>query len=109
MPRSYINPEHERLLLSILVRNNNKPMRYQVLGEVARGTLTDLTNTKVYSLAVYTEGDEKCHYSLHYTDSIWSITGGAEDDEGSVNWGIYYNGSSWVQATTGYIKVDLWK
>lgn len=34
---------------------------------------------------------------------------GAEDDEGSVNWGIYYNGSSWVQATTGYIKVDLWK
>ena len=70
---------------------------------------TDLTNTKVYSLAVYTEGDEKCHYSLHYTDSIWSITGGAEDDEGSVNWGIYYNGSSWVQATTGYLKVDLWK
>ncbi len=49
MPRSYINPEHERLLLSILVRNNNKPMRYQVLGEVARGTLTDLTNTKALS------------------------------------------------------------
>ena len=49
MPRSYINPEHERLLLSILVRNNNKPMRYQVLGEIARGTLTDLTNTKALS------------------------------------------------------------
>ena len=49
MPRSYLNPEHERLLLSILVRNNNKPMRYQVLGEVARGTLTDLTNTKALS------------------------------------------------------------
>ena len=49
MPRSYINPEHERLLLSILVRNNNKPMRYQVLGEVARVTLTDLTNTKALS------------------------------------------------------------
>lgn len=45
MQRPYINPEHERLFLGILVQNDNKPMHYELMAELGRSEFTDLTNT----------------------------------------------------------------
>ena len=35
-PRFSVNPEFERVLLSIITTNDNEPMHYELLGELAR-------------------------------------------------------------------------
>ena len=44
-PRFSVNPEYERILLKILTIDDNEPMHYELLGELARTQyFTDMTN-----------------------------------------------------------------
>ena len=44
-PRFSVNPEYERLLLRILTTDDNEPMHYELLAELARTQyFTDMSN-----------------------------------------------------------------
>ena len=44
-PRFSVNPEFEKTLLSIITTNDNEPMHYELLGELARTRhRSDMTN-----------------------------------------------------------------